>query len=238
MTRMGIQAGQRRRALCNHRLRALGIVMGMFIVAVTALDCHSSRPMSSGHSVPTYVQLPGDSTHNVSIEELDSRVGFRFVLPSYLPGTMGGNYLAFDNEHNTGYFHYKEGRVLILLQVGSSATPQIEIYERPPAANEPERGLPSGEVIDISGVTVHCVLEPAASLGTPTPFPAGWPLKEIGDEEARHPQFSCYWDTDELYFDIHFRWEFTEPLPGLITSDMRDEAVKIVTSMIDDPYIP
>jgi hypothetical protein len=52
------------------------------------------------------------------------------------------------------------------------------------------------------------------------------------------PRLSCEWQTDELAVDVEFRWELRTPIAGVITSEMRDEAMKVVTSMIEDPYVP
>jgi len=40
-----------------------------------------------------------------------------------------------------------------------------------------------------------------------------------------------------LHLIVTFSWSLPEEIPGLITSDMRDEAMKVVASMIEDPYI-
>ena len=61
------------------------------------------------------------------------------------------------------------------------------------------------------------------------------PVQPTPDPE-RSPILMCAWDTDSLYFNVDFYWELPEP--GDVTPDMREEAMKVVISMIEDPYIP
>jgi hypothetical protein len=46
------------------------------------------------------------------------------------------------------------------------------------------------------------------------------------------------WDTDKMEFDLHFRWGSPQPVPGEIAPERRAEAMKVITSMIEHPYIP
>jgi len=56
--------------------------------------------------------------------------------------------------------------------------------------------------------------------------------------EPREVELICSWDTPQLHVQVSFSWTVTEPIPGLISTDMRDEAMRVVTSMIEDPYVP
>jgi hypothetical protein len=74
------------------------------------------------------------------------------------------------------------------------------------------------------------ILDPAAA-----PSPA-IPLSTAPTE--RTPDFDCLWNTNELHFDVDIMWGLPKPLPGVITQEMHDDAMKMVTSMIENPYIP
>jgi hypothetical protein len=117
----------------------------------------------------------------------------------------------------------------------------ISITEWQRRTGEPEVGsAPVDELTKIGQITVGCygtndwATSPPGA--TPSPGVVDIPGLTITPGPTINPQYDCLWDTGELRVEVLFRWWL--PLPGPLTPEMREEAMKVVRSMIEDPYRP
>ena len=201
---------------------------------------------------------------SISIGELEKQVGFKLALPSYLPEGVSGDYRANLETYPKTMVSdsYTYASISLSAVYRRTSILSINLTEQQRQPGEPPRRQPTPtvttQVTTIGHTTVECDLGPAFLLVTPLPFDltlspaiatalAGAPtfpppptqppaLATISPEHQ--PYLNCEWNTEELDISVEFRWILAEAVPGLITSDMRNEAMKVVTSMIKDPYIP
>ncbi|MCJ7491081.1 MAG: hypothetical protein MUP15_02820 [Dehalococcoidia bacterium] len=189
----------------------------------------------------------------LSIHELESQSGFKLVLPSYLPYGMMG-YIATWEEDDPGDEQSFRASVTVPHNPYTKGSLQIEVTEwqrqQGDLADDQEDNSGTGSAIlfwqksgeenmRIGDASVTCYPEPQYFLQTPPPpLPEGLVLATPAPGEPREVELICSWDTQQLHVQVSFSWTVTEPIPGLISTDMRDEAMRVVTSMIEDPYVP
>jgi hypothetical protein len=168
----------------------------------------------------------------LKIGDVERETGFPLVLPSYLPQEMSKSLIVSSGDYNIGTDQYVQASVQLL--PGRREGLWIYIDERTRNPGTLQRGYPpSSQLVKIGQTDVACWVEVAQLLGLPTP-----PLPQPTEDPERYPRLNCGWETDELYFDVDFAWQLPEPVPGLITPEMREEAMKVIASMIEDPYVP
>ncbi len=227
------------------------IPAGLLLLCLLGMGCNSKEAAPSGADVwATLVRFP--VSDSLSFDDLQKQVGFKLVLPSYLPQemriydysgnqTVGG--IVWLSEENSWEAFIKISPLAssrwtkFHIQITERQRQEGDLRVDPPYIEEPTT---------IGQTTVTCYLEPHEFLMTPppttepiTPSSPGTPIAiNPLPESALSPNYYCFWDTDKLHLRVQFLWSLSEPVPGLITSDMRDEAVKVVASMIEDPYIP
>jgi hypothetical protein len=202
----------------------------MLALCLLGVSCRSDEG-SSGTQVNweslATPAIPG--YQGVSIQRMESLVGFQLVLPSELPKGFSGDVLLPTESEFQNHPSASETAVLLLLGM-----PMITIQESRRQGDAPSfPSDPDAEATRIGQTDVRCGFRSIES-GAPFGQPAGEPTRDPG----RNPALVCRWESDELGFEVSFDWELAEPVPGLMTSDMRDEAMKVVTSMIEHPYTP
>ncbi len=193
------------------------ILAGGVLICALTLSSHCNGVSSNSPASPSVHPTPYDSGSLESIQDVDKDVGFRFILPSYLPETVDLGYSVL-RTHGAEDLRYESVTVSFRHKKDTQPFTEIDIREQRPEPGQTfSLLLPDEEVHDVSGVEVHCGL---------------------GAGETRTPEFLCTWNTDEINVAIYFDWMLPETLPGGITSEMHDEAMKVVISMIEDPYVP
>jgi len=242
-------------------LRASRFVLPAVLAALVPLilpvaACSGRDSTRSGERVDwsamVPVPFPTPGIH-LSIDELERQSGFRMVLPSSLPYGMM-SYIATWKQENP--FDERSFRASVTVPHNPFAvgSPQIEMteWQRQPnyLADDQEDNAGADIVVPfwqrhgeenlrIDGSSVTCHPEPQYLLQTPPPpLPEGWALATAAPGEPREVELICSWDTQQLHLQVSFSWIVTDLTPELISTDMRDEAMKVVTSMIEDPYVP
>jgi len=223
--------------------RAL-VAATLMLSCLLGLGCQSGRtaPDSPGNwAAMAPVQHP--TADYLTIEELEQRAGFKLVLPSYLPYGMM-SYVATWEDHSPGDDQLYRATVVVPHNPFTTGLLQIEITEWPIIPHESQQ--PEGEPTPveqatiIGETTVRCRPEPQYYFQTPPPTPIVLgPSIVVGPPEGElQPELVCHWDSNGLYLVVSFSWTLSESIPGLITSEMREEAMKVVASMIEEPYRP
>jgi hypothetical protein len=186
----------------------------------------SSSDSHADWSSFTTVDGPGLSSSN--LDDLSRHAGFRFVLPSYIPPGVSHRFFLSSQVQPT-----LEGGGVVNLMPDDNAPRDIQIGIQINEQLRPESGPPSTnygrapDVERIGGIDVGCRTEtPDETSPTPTPnegYPAG---------------LTCEWETEQLWFLVAFGWPTESGATPEVTPERRAEAIKVVTSMIEDPYIP
>jgi hypothetical protein len=215
------------------RLQMLSV---MTILGLALLGCGSHEP-GGGQGVDwdSFQPLSGPGIRTTSLEELQQAAGFELVLPSYLPEGMRNTFVL-STHVDPSLWPDHQAHISLLPQPGSGA-PGIGIEEdlRDPSEAEPEYAS-SFEVARIGNTDVGCSIEilgPGMAVGGAT-LSAGEPTRD----PKQYPILVCEWVGEELSFRLLFSWESLEPVPGQIAPERREEAMKIIASMIENPYIP
>jgi hypothetical protein len=178
----------------------------------------------------TPVAPPGEAALNIS--DVERETGLPLALPSYLPEGMSRNLDVSPPENNTGEAQYAKTRVTLFPTRRDGLWIYIDEALREPGT--PQRVYPSrSELAKIGRTDVACWVEPPQSSPFPTP-----PPPQPTEDPDRYPWLSCMWDTDKLNFDVDFRWGSPQPVPDEIAPESRNEAMKVIASMIEEPYIP
>jgi hypothetical protein len=208
------------------------VTAAVLVTALLSVGCHNDKA-ALGVAVDWKTFVPADQA-DLTIDELDRDTGFSFHLPSYLPRGITNAYIASAEQESAGNQQAVHAMVRVFRSPQIPGGPDIEmsewLLEADKFSGENTLGI---QLAEIAETAVACYLEPGFYLETPPP-----PDFDPAVGGGRNPSLVCYWDRDELHFHVAFRWSVVQPLPGLITSDMRDEAMKVVTSMIEHPYTP
>ncbi len=207
------------------------LVSPAVLLILLGVSCGTGGGASSGGEFnwDSITPVAGPGYQPVSFHEMGTLLGFQLILPSYLPDGMSNDVLMPAQED---LLHDQMASGILGLLPAQAGAPFISIEEGRPQPNIPSRGYdPDSDIIRIGQTEVHCKLDTLAR-GIPLGQTAGEPTRDPG----QYPLLVCTWETDELYFDVSFSWELPES--GDVTSDMREEAMKVIASMIEDPYIP
>jgi hypothetical protein len=224
-------------------LVAATLVLSCFL----GLSCDSKEAEHSSADVWAEMFPMGSS-----IDELAQQTSFKLLLPSYLPQEMRIYDASGDQTAGGIVWLSKENSWEASISISPFpsrwAELDIEITERQRQADDLRIDPPPFEELTTIGqTTVTCSLQPHELLMTPPPTPEQLIIRSSDGTSisivrspgsALAPSYLCLWDTDKLHISVEFLWSFSDPLPGLITSSHRDQAMKVVASMIEEPYIP
>lgn len=205
------------------------------LLCLPAPACSHDDRAKSGSEVDwnSFKPIEMQGLRSSSLEELGEQAGFQVVLPSYLPEGMSKTFLLSSQD-----IPVERGRAFIgLAPTLDSGAPTMQIDEnlRDPSGPEPKYG--SGfEVSRIGqtdiGCSIHITSNGELQAVGRTPPPGG----ATRDPEL-YPNLSCEWADGDLEYLLQFAWKLPEPVPGSITPEMREEAMKVIASMIENPYI-
>jgi hypothetical protein len=179
----------------------------------------------------SFTTVDGPGLAISDLDDLSRKAGFRFVLPSYIPPGVSRRFFLSSQDQLSS-----EGAGLVGLIPDENASPEIQIgiqideYLRPPW-HPPTTGTigfsQDYDVHRIGGISVGCLThEPNETWPTPAP------------NEGYPAVLTCEWATEQLVFRIGFRWPTESGATPEVTPQRREEALKVVTSMIEDPYVP
>jgi len=159
------------------------------------------------------------SPHSVhSIKEMEGIGGFPFIFPSYLPEGLDDEMVlsvwAGGEETVAGVPYTGDPEESVAIGPKRPDAPGITITERkllsPEDYIEPSYGRESHT---IGGTDVLCdVMNPWDNV-----------------------TLLCHWLVGDREFEAHFGWAVGSPTPGYIAEDMRQEALKVIRSMIEAP---
>jgi hypothetical protein len=221
------------------------------ILALSACTHHEGSKAGSDVWSGLIAMPPSDG---LTVNELQQQTGFQLMLPSQLPEEMK-TYEASSDSLNDRFLASvrispapsppgaQPGRT----KTPVKARPAIEITER---LHKPNESADDPYLVQesrrVGNTLVTCHIEPNTALWAPpgafptipdmTPLPPEiWPPSV---DNVVNPSYVCHWETKQLDVSLEFHWLLDKPVHGLITSDMRDEAINVVTSMIEDPYVP
>jgi hypothetical protein len=210
------------------RFAVIALALTSLLLVTMAAACTSWTGGSENASGwRDFVIVPNSPDANPvgTIDQMERIGGFAFVFPSYLPDGM-------DNK--------------IMLDAWAQTTGTID--------GVVEKGGP-GEEVDICRAYADA---PCITIGEiAQPFPNNFP---ISGEELEHitiaatdiaclataadngdnlkPAFSCDWVAGDRAFRIVFDWKVDHAIAGHITEEMRQEAMKVIESMIVAPEHP
>ena len=181
----------------------------------------------------SFVPFEGDTEASLTILQAEEMVGFRLVLPSYLPEGMMKSYHVSAAPASANQKRPSVGLWLFPADLSEPQAPQITIHE---SLREPDASplrYSGRDTIEVGGREVHCMLEIGPGLTVPelsTP--------EAQRDSHQYSLFECGWETDNLRLDVEFLERLPETAQGDMPPEMREEAMKVVASMIEDPFIP
>jgi hypothetical protein len=207
--------------------RRLAIIM-LGLLAAPLLEACAGGSSSGGEADwSSFSTLDRPWLTASSLDDLSRKAGFRFVLPSYVP--PGVSHEFFLSSQVPGL----EGGGSVSLIPDDNASRDIQIGIqidedlRPSWIPRATGYSQDYEVHRIGGILVGCLTEePNETWPTPAPnegYPAG---------------LTCGWDTEQLLFRVQFGWRTESGATPEVTPERRDEAMKVITSMIEDPYLP
>jgi len=204
------------------------VVATSLMLAATVMACRSSSSGTEGNSPDwgSFVEVSDSEypTPTASIEEMERVGGFPFIFPSYLPEGMERKIVlaawaqtvsTFDGVRKIG----GPGEEVAIYPTRLDL-PYISIVERmAPFPESFPRSSADVEHINIGNIEVACETHSPSN-------------------DDRLPVMQCDWLTGEIGVSILFSWDLERAIPGLITQEMRQEAMKVVESMILAPEHP
>lgn len=212
------------------RFTFIVLALASLMLVTAAWACSSS----SGGSEPAsewrdFQVVPWlKESHPISrIADMEREGGFAFVFPSYLPQGLDNkiSLRAWAQTQGVARIEIKDSEEGLLIYAKDTNCPQIIITEdvRSVAGGTPgpvstfEPVARNGE-LDIAGTKVQCETSTAV--------------------EDVNPMLECKWMHEDISFDALFAWRVQTPIPGLIDEQMRQEAMKVIESMILAPEHP
>lgn len=210
-------------------------VIAMVLLATAGLALLAGAGACTSSTGGAEVELAGrrftiessdQSPHSLhSIEEMERIAGFPFIFPSYLPEGIDDRMVlsvwAGGEETVAGVPFIGDPEESVLIYSKRPDAPGILITERrllsPRGYPEP---LYRQESHTIGGIDVLCAVENSIGLAN-NPFP------EL--------VFLCDWEIEDREFEALFSWTVGSPTPGDIAEGMRQEALKVIQSMIEAP---
>jgi len=208
--------------------RRVLMALASLMLAATVMACRSSSSGTEGNSPDwgSFVAVPDSEypTPTASIEEMERVGGFPFIFPSYLPEGLERKIVlaawaqtvsTFDGVRKIG----GPGEEVAIYPTRLDL-PYISIVERmAPFPESFPRSSADVEHINIGNIEVACETHSPSN-------------------DDRLPVMQCDWLTGEIGVSILFSWDLERAIPGLITQEMRQEAMKVVESMILAPEHP
>jgi hypothetical protein len=211
----------------QHRRLAITAVLLLMVFPLLVEAC-AEGSSSVGHadwSSFTTMERPG--LIKSDLDDLSRKAGFRFVLPSYIPPGVSHKFLLSSQMESSS-----RGSGVVSLIPDESASRDIQIgiqideYLRPSFLPRTTGYGHDFDVHGIGGIDVGCLtVEPDETWPTPSPnegYPAG---------------LTCEWDTEQLVFRIGFGWPTESGATPEVTPGRKEEALKVITSMIENPYV-
>jgi hypothetical protein len=209
------------------RFGALVLVVSLTL-AVTVTACRSSadsKESPSGWRNFVVVPNPEDNAAVGGIAEMERIGGFTFVFPSHLPEGMGNKLMlhALQARSTTenGAARKLGPEEVVAIPRGSGDSPNIAIGEM---AEPFPVGFP-----DWSNETEHVTIAETDVGCRASPSPSNDPLSPI---------LGCDWLAGDRGFRVWFQWAVEQAIPGYVTEDMRQEALKVAESMLVAPEHP
>jgi hypothetical protein len=213
-------------------LRAFGVLFFTTALSVVVSACSGGGgpdfPKCDSDSLDweSFKMLDRPDLRASSLDDLSDKAGFHVVLPSYLPSGLGCTLFL---SSQFGPASRGQAQVSTVPSEDSSRWIQIDEHVRP--AGEPMT-TSYGEDYDvhtIGGILVGCLTEMPDER---------WPTPAPGQEYSA--TFECGWQgkTDGLDYRVSFSWRIEKGDSLELKPEWRDEAMKVVTSMIEEPYIP
>jgi hypothetical protein len=222
-------------------LQRASLVAAVLLLSLLGVGCRSDKAVGGGKvDWSSFTPVPPPpGVRALNIGDVAGETGLALVLPSYLPEGVGKRFVISVSEYNIGEVQY----IGVTVTLFPTSRDDLGIYidesklktgEPTPEPGVPRRAYPpDSQLAKIGHTDVACWVEVAQHSGLPTP-----PPPQPTEDPERHMIFRCGWYTAELLFDVDFVWGSPEPVPGEIAPERREEAMKVVTSMIEDPYIP
>jgi precorrin-3B methylase len=150
---------------------------------------------------------------------MQSAGGFKFIFPSYLPGGMSTS-MAVDAVPASGSGDNAIGGAEeVMIFSGTSDSPTIAIHEQQPPLLQAYADIALDEnavETDVAEERVFCVAEDVAN-------------------DVTNPSLKCVYITNDQAFAFLFQWKVDTPIAALISDAQRQEALKVITSMIEAP---
>jgi len=218
------------------RARLLPAAVAFVLLCLLAPACSHDGGAKSGGEVDwdSFQPLSGPGIRDTSLGELKEVAGFDLVLPSYLPEDMSKTFVL-STHVDPSLWPDDQAHISLIPEPGSEA-PGIAIEENLRDPSEPAPIYAAGfEVNRIGNTEVGCstmALGPGMVVGGATPS-AGEPTRD----PERFPVLVCEWVEHDLAFRVSFAWDSPEPVPGELAPERREEAMKVIASMIENPYI-
>jgi len=199
---------------------ALAMVMSLMLIVVVAACTHSSGSDEDGVEWSGFFVSVEQSALEpiITIEEMERIGGFTFVFPSYLPDSTGGRmtlqaWAGTTTTTNGVLEEWGPGERVMIYPTRSDA-PYITITEqmKPFSSIFPDS---SGGVEDavVANTNVGCKARTVGEFGQ---------------------VLECEWVVGEQRFGVFIQWTNS----GRITKEMRQEAMKVIKSMIVAPDHP
>ena len=164
-----------------------------------------------------FTPMQREGFRDSSLQEMADSVDFRFVLPSCLPKGISRSFLLSTQWPQESVTQGVAG--LTLFPAEGSSAPGVQIVESLSSGMHLEPDSNTEVVLD---TLVECVSIPPG----------------IGfDTSTSGAMLSCRWYKDDIEFRVDCAWE-SSPSPGQVSPEMREEAMKVIASMIEAPYIP
>jgi hypothetical protein len=213
------------------RVAAIGpprLFLVVFCFLATGVAC-SPQPLVGNGGIPKWHEFTVvkdedpffASSSYKSVEEMEKVGGFAFIFPSYLPEHMSPKMNVYAarpsitlNGETTTYGPFEE----IAIFRGVYDAPYITLSQQLPPL--PDHGIATKDAAftsDIAGQSVWCVAEDPANEG------------------GVNPILECEYLMQDRAFHFLFQWRVDKPVEGLVTDDQREEALKVITSMIEAP---
>lgn len=225
-------------------LSRLWIQCALALACLSPIACDSKHASDLEVDWQTMAATPSfyDGSDTVlTVEGLQDQSGIRLILPSYLPSGIA-SYTAIWED-------YSSRAIIRIVKVPplSEDPVEVEIIESAKQASGSERyqGMPTPvqEARSFDDTDVACRLEPQSLLQTPRPTPqiissGGITVTEVVPAADSTPEMICHWSAWDVEVSVTFSWTLPEPIPSLITPEMREEAMKVVRSMIEHPHSP
>jgi hypothetical protein len=218
----------------------VSLVAAVLLLSLLGPGCRSDKAGGGGEvdwGSFTSVAPPGQEALDIS--DVERETGLPLALPSYLPEGISKSFVISVSEENIGNVQYVKVWVTLFPASRDGLGIYIDESKRKTGQPTPKPGVPrrayppDSQLAKIGHTDVACWVEVAQQPGLPTPAPS-----QPTEDPERYMIFKCGWEREELSFDVRFVWGSPEPVPGEIAPERREEAMKVIASMIEDPYIP